>query len=235
MSPIYIFCAVLCVQSVYRLLLVLSKYFHLTSLLPPALTDAVKEIPQPSESVMYIAFFTLTSVFSSLAIVALFSIDYAFHDDLEVVGFVTGSRKCKYLSNLKFWGVKIFVTIEFTLEIGMMVVTMDEVQKQLMYNACMGSLCFFVSLVHLWAYAPQGNWIAEESVLRTLDEEPAIARTDSNTESEASGVSLQPTRDAVRLPENSQSKLAIQPPGEIPTSIVLGEGLLRGESARSFN
>merc|ERR1719446_1375108 len=119
MSPIYMFCLVLCVQSMYNLLIVFGKYFHLGELLPLALYQDLQKMPQPPQGTIDVIFFTLTSIFSSLAIMALFSIEHVFHDDLATVDFVLDCeqmRKFKFLSNLKFWGVKLFVTIEFALE-----------------------------------------------------------------------------------------------------------------------
>eukprot|EP00931_Biecheleriopsis_adriatica_P066213 TRINITY_DN40611_c0_g1_i1.p1 TRINITY_DN40611_c0_g1~~TRINITY_DN40611_c0_g1_i1.p1 ORF type:complete len:448 (+),score=63.73 TRINITY_DN40611_c0_g1_i1:131-1474(+) len=193
MSPIYMFCAVLCLESVYRLLNVFTKYFHLTSIVPPALTHALERVPQPDSYVCSIAFFTLTSVFSSLAIMALFSIEHVFHGDLASVDFINSSwERCRFLSNLKFWGVKIFVTVEFALDMAMMLWKAEQAHKQLVFAAAMGLLCFSVSLLHIWAYAPSGRWIAEDTVgsedLAQLDRNSSI----SIAATTASGVSLTP-------------------------------------------
>lgn len=171
MSPMYMFCTVLCLEAMYSLIDVFSKYFHLDSILPPALDKALHGINYPPESVINIAFFTLTSIFSSLAILALFSIEHVFHDDLHAVDFLVDSRykACKFLSNLKFWGVKIFVTAEFTAEIFVMVGTMDEIQKQLINSVLMSTLCFLVAILHIWAYNPRGRWISDDTVGLSFD------------------------------------------------------------------
>jgi len=196
MSPIYMFCAVLCLESVYHLILIFGKYFHLNDFLPPALTHSLQEIPQPSEDVVSIAFFTLTSIFSTLAIMALFSIEHVFHEDLAAVDFVlecASMKKCKFLSNLKFWGVKLFVTIEFTLECGMFVLKkmkVDEMQKQLIYTTCMASLCLFIAILHIYAYAPRGRWIVAEDTLRRQLEDSELPEESPLPGSSVSGVSL---------------------------------------------
>jgi len=131
---------------------------------------------------MTVAFFTLTSVFSSLAILALISVESVFHDELAAVEFVSNSRfshKFKLFANLKFWGVKIFVSVEFCLQLIVMAVDMDKIHKQLLYTLCMAVLCFLVSVVHIWAYYPKGRWI-------TLG-----GNEHSETASVASGLSMQ--------------------------------------------
>lgn len=219
MSPIYMFCAVLCLESVYHLILIFGKYFHLNDFLPPALTHTLEEIPQPSEDVITISFFTLTSIFSTLAIMALFSIEHVFHEDLASVDFVlecASMKKCKFLSNLKFWGVKLFVTIEFTLDCAMFLLekmNFDDVKKQLIYTTCMASLCLLMAILHIYAYAPKGRWIVSADALRMqleneeLEDAPARLTT-------ISGVSL-------RIMPTSE----IFPPTEVLSSKLLEAGL----------
>lgn len=182
MSPLYIFCLVLCVEASYHLVQVFGHYFGLYSIIPPALSDFTKTIPQPNDDFMTAAFFTLTSVFSSLAILALISVESVFHDDLAAVGFVGNgqfSQRYKMFANLKFWGVKIFVSVEFCLQLIMMVVSMDKIHVKLLYTLCMAVLCFLVSIVHICAYSPKGKWICLE------------AEGDPERSSQASGTSLQ--------------------------------------------
>lgn len=186
MSPIYMFCGVLCVQSVYRLLHVMTKYFHLLDVCPPALSRSLAGLPVPDEFVVYIAFFTLQSIFSTLAIMALISIEHVFGDDLEAVEFTSRGhrRNCKILANLKFWGVKIFVTLEFGLDVGMMMVKMDEFQKKLIFTVFMTLISFLVSVLHIWAYAPRGRWIVEASASALEVEAEAAAEADDEVEAQ---------------------------------------------------
>lgn len=204
MSPIYMFCTVLWVEAVYNLVGVFSKYFNLRNILPPALVSLFNGVHLDSD-VVEITFFTLTSIFSSLAIMALFSIEHVFHDDLASVDFVLEiSERCrnlKFLSNLKFWGVKIFVTAEFSLQCCMLFLRMDKIEKQLIFTVCMSALCFMVALLHIWAYAPRGMWIANKEALEDEGEEadgladlPArpesLMRSGSEDDASDTGVSL---------------------------------------------
>lgn len=160
MSPLYMFCAVLCVEAVYSLIVVFRRYLHVSRYVPPALADFFSQLPGPEERVMTVTFFTLTSIFSSLAIMALISIERVFHEDLVGVNFVSDvSPRFSTFANLKFWGVKLFVSVEFAMQCCMHLVQVETLKKQLIYNVCMASLCFFMSLVHIRAYAPRGRWI----------------------------------------------------------------------------
>lgn len=202
MSPIYSFCFVLCIQSMYNLISVFGKYFHLGDLLPPALYKEIHGLPQPDQGVVDTVFFTLTSIFSSLAIMALFSIEHVFHDDLASVDFVLDCERMKslkFLSNLKFWGVKLFVTIEFTLECIMFVLkrtSLNEIQKQLIYTTCMASMCFAIALLHVWAYAPHGRWIVAEDLLL----EGVSVRDIESTLSPSSDMDVCPSPGGISLP-----------------------------------
>lgn len=220
MSPIYMFCMVLFAESIYRFIDVFSKYFHLASMVPPALTHALDRVPWPSEDVTNMTFFTLTSVFSSLAIMALFSIEHVFHDDLVSVQFVDSQwKRFRFLANLKFWGVKIFVTVEFFLDVAMTLVHMEDVKKQLLFTACMATLCFLVSILHMRAYNSNGRprWIRDtedsQAQVRTplWGEDTDSAFASQSSTSLVSGVSMQPNaRSGARalLPENAESASA---------------------------
>jgi len=171
MSPIYMFCGVLIVQATYHVTVIFVKYFSVQNYLPPALYQFLKDQFQDGdgldENVVKIVFFTLTSIFSSLAIMALFSIEHVFHEDLVRVNFVEEIpekfKMFEFLSNTKFWGVKLFVTCEFSLQCLNFVVTMDVIQWNLIYSVAMAALCLVISVLHVWAYAPSGLWIAKSS------------------------------------------------------------------------
>lgn len=211
---------VLFAESIYRFIDVFSKYFHLASMVPPALTHALDRVPWPSEDVTNMTFFTLTSVFSSLAIMALFSIEHVFHDDLVSVQFVDSQwKRFRFLANLKFWGVKIFVTVEFFLDVAMTLVHMEDVKKQLLFTACMATLCFLVSILHMRAYNSNGRprWIRDtedsQAQVRTplWGEDTDSAFASQSSTSLVSGVSMQPNaRSGARalLPENAESASA---------------------------
>lgn len=220
------FCAVLSMESVYNLVIIFSKYFHLEDVMPPAITRAFANMPQPPEDVVNITFFTLTSIFSSLAIMALFSIEHVFHEDLASVDFVVDMprlKKLKFLSNLKFWGVKLFVTIEFTLECIMYLIkrysAWEEIDMQLMYTTCMASMCFLIAVLHIFAYDPKGRWIVSQETLNdNLDNlgnsAGSEARNRSRSVSEETGMSLQ----------------ALESPLEAPTLKALEDGLCSSDS-----
>merc|ERR1712217_563969 len=64
MSPLYMFCGVLCVESMYHLFFVFAKYFHLARIMPPVLTDATARFRRPPDGVVYVFFYILKTVFS---------------------------------------------------------------------------------------------------------------------------------------------------------------------------
>lgn len=178
MSPIYMFCLVLCVESAYSLLVVFARYFHLSQILPPSL-EFISDFFKKREHFTADAFFTLESVFSTLAIMALFSIEHVFHEELLSVQFVSDFehlKKFKSLSNLKFWGVKLFVTAEFSLDCCMFILHWmhySKVQERLIYVTILGSLCFLIAILHIFAYAPYGRWIEEEKPHGLIEEKEA--------------------------------------------------------------
>jgi hypothetical protein len=217
MTPIYMFCMSLCFESVYNLLVVYCKYFHLTDLLPQGLSKLTDHIVWPDEQVVTNVFFTLDCIFSSLAIMALFSIEHVFHDDLVSVDFVAtckSMKKLKFLSNLKFWGVKIFVTVEFTLQCALVIMEKlkyGAIEQQLIYTTCMAALCLMVALLHIFAYAPRARgrdrrkltWIADNDEIDRMRDiaqarvAPLASASGFSTPSVGSSTQNLPTGDAL--------------------------------------
>jgi hypothetical protein len=239
MSPIYMFCVVLSVESCYHFVCILLDDFHLTDVLPPALVVPFQHVQRPDENAVYYIFFTLKSIFSSFAIMALFSIDHVFADDLAGVDFISNHdyRWCKFLSNLKFWGVKIFVTLEFTLEVVMMPLKIEEILAQMMQACFMAFLCFVVALIHVKAYAPRGKWIADLSTgsgsfIHDARQEPfahvSVSRTNLSSISGESRSDLR--RQVEEAPEDTESARSTQEPEE-----ELSDGVVPGAARRKID
>merc|ERR1719223_1038623 len=159
--PLFIFCAVLFIEASYDLGTVLLKYFSLASLIPPVIVSSLDNMPDFTIQLIDGTLFVARNIFSGLALMALFSIDHYFHDELALVGFTGHGERCRFLQNLKFWGVKIFMSLEFALNVGFVPWHADIVLKKLTFSLAMSTLCFFVSVMHCKAYAPTGIWIEE--------------------------------------------------------------------------
>mmetsp|Transcript_70987 Transcript_70987/g.219442 ORF Transcript_70987/g.219442 Transcript_70987/m.219442 type:complete len:322 (-) Transcript_70987:175-1140(-) len=150
-----------------------AQHFDLQSslewLLPVTFANGIVNIISDCSPTVSAAVGIATPIVSSLAVYYIFTGETLYTEELAEVGFLRHSAggagrlaaSFEEVRTSKFWGVKIIVSLEFVLDVFFslysLFFTLNKPMQNFLYSVIMSVVCFFVSLIHCWAYVP-GDW-----------------------------------------------------------------------------